>query len=244
MPKSGASFKLFLPFPAFFPYFPPVRSGMILAIETSVETGSVALVSPDGVVIERSFFAGRKPSATLWPALVEVMEEAAELTAVVVGTGPGSYNGTRVGIAAGQGIALIRGCPTVGLSSFEGVSLETGAALAIGDARRKSFSAQTLSAGMMEGHFALLSAEELAEKVEASLNADREVFCFEDVARFPLPDSLLNQVQQKFSQASLLGKAYWDRSDAERLRLTKQLLQPSYLRDPHITVGKRASLLD
>lgn len=216
---------------------------MVLAIETSVETGSVALVSPSGVVLERSFFAGRKPSSTLWPALAEVMAEASELTAVVVGTGPGSYNGTRVGIAAGQGISLIKNCPTVGLSSFEGVPLKTEAALAIGDARRKSYSAQPLTAGRVAGQFALLSAVELVQVIESSLGAGQEVFCFEDVDRFPLPEPLCERVQQKFSQAGLLGKAYWDRSEAERFLLTEQVLQPRYLRDPHITVGKRFSLL-
>ena len=93
-----------------------------LAIETSVATGSVALWRDGCIVLERSFLAGRKPSATLWPALEEVMAEVRDLTAIVVGTGPGSYNGTRVGIAAAQGIALVHGCGVAPLCSFEGVA--------------------------------------------------------------------------------------------------------------------------
>ena len=65
----------------------PVLS--LLAIETSVETGSVALLRDGELVCERSFVAGRRPSATLWPSLEEVMGEVEMLTAVVVGIGPG-----------------------------------------------------------------------------------------------------------------------------------------------------------
>lgn len=243
MHKSAPSFKLFLSFLSFFSNFAPVQSGVILAIETSVETGSVALVSEEGVIMEREFHAGRKPSSTLWPALEEVMAEAESLSAVVVGTGPGSYNGARVGIAAGQGIALIQGCPTVGLCSFEGVALQSSSALAIGDARRGSFSTQALADGRLKGEVSLLPIDELQEAISHALTDGAEVFCFEEVSRFPLPDEIRAQVNRKQSQAGNLALAYWRRSEEERAQLLEVPLQPNYLRDPHITVSKRRSLL-
>src|SRR5690606_11782041 len=70
-------------------------------------------------------------------ALAE-LGDGERLAAVVIGTGPGSYSGTRVGIAAGQGVALVHGCPAVGLPSLLAVPAASTPSLAIGDARRGS----------------------------------------------------------------------------------------------------------
>jgi tRNA threonylcarbamoyl adenosine modification protein YeaZ len=220
-----------------------VSKEVALVIETSVETGTVALVGEDGVVLARSFHAGRKPSAALWGPLEEVMTEVNELAVVVGGLGPGSYNGVRIAIAAAQGIGLMKGCPVVGLCSFEGVGL-AGKSLAIGDARRGTFSAQALVSGRCEGKVALVDGDALVRRVGEALAEGREVFCFEEVGRFPLPKELAARVARKQSQAGLLGKAFWERSPEEQAALETRVLEPIYLRAPHITVGKRGPLLD
>lgn len=215
-----------------------------LAIETSVETGSVALWRKDEIVIERTFLAGRKPSATLWPALEEVMAEVEILDAIIVGTGPGSYNGSRVGIAAAQGIALVHGCGVAPICSFEGVAAATENALAIGDARRKSFSMQKVVHGRIEGRFELGDVDELSTAILESLAKGEEVFSFDRSERFPISEELQAQIQFRQSEAGRLAAAFAKRTSAEQDALKKTLAEPFYLRDPHITVGKRKSLLE
>lgn len=59
----------------------------------------------------------------LMPLLGEVMAEAgadwAELAAIGVGTGPGSFTGARVSVAAARGLALGLGIPAIGVSLLE-----------------------------------------------------------------------------------------------------------------------------
>ena len=217
---------------------------LILAIETSVENGSVAILKGEKVILERSFFAGRKPSATLWAPLKEVMEEISSLSAIVVGIGPGSYNGSRVGIAAAQGIALNFGCPVIPLCSFEGVTSNSSRTLAIGDARRGHFSLQQLSEGRLLGSFSLVDNEKLAEALRASAGNKEEVFSFDESNRFPVATDLQQLIHRKTSSARTLAAAYLKRSESEREKLSQTVAEPFYLRDPHITVGKRKSLLE
>lgn len=179
-----------------------------MVIETSMETGSVALVSPEKVLFERSFFAGRKPSAALWEPLEAAMKEVTELAAIVVGTGPGSYNGVRIAIAAAQGIALVKDCPAVGLSSFERVAPASDSALAIGDARRGHFSAQEVKDGRISGKVRLLDADDLEKAIASTLIAGREVFSFEELSRFPMTDELRERLIRRQAEASRLGRSY------------------------------------
>jgi tRNA threonylcarbamoyl adenosine modification protein YeaZ len=220
----------------------PVRS--VLAIETSVETGSVAFWSEGALLAERSFLAGRKPSGTLWPALEEVMQEVRSLDAIVVGIGPGSYNGSRVGIAAAQGIALVHECAVAPLCSFEGVVPASDRSLAIGDARRGSFSLQRVVKGQIEGEFELVDQEALSAAILQSHEDGREVFSFDSPERFALPDSITEIIVRRQSEAKNLVAAYFRRSPKEQEALSQALPEPFYLRDPHITIGKRKSLLD
>ncbi len=221
-----------------------MSSAQILAIETSVETGSVALLDHKEVREELEFFAGRKPSSGLWPALEGLFPRVSDLSAVVVGLGPGSYNGARIGIAAAQGIALVQNCPVIGLSSFEGVRLEGREAIAIGDARRGSYSIQVLAHQRPQGIPSLVSKNELIDTIQEAIRTDREVFCFENIQRFQLPEGLQQHVIRRESKASQLGRAYQERSATEKAILAEHVVEPRYLRDPHITSSKRGSLLE
>jgi tRNA threonylcarbamoyladenosine biosynthesis protein TsaB len=80
----------------------------------------------DCIRFDRTWDAGRRHSVEV----AEVVESALSssgmpaetLDGVVVGTGPGSYTGIRVGIALAKGLALAAGCPLVGVSSLEAVA--------------------------------------------------------------------------------------------------------------------------
>ena len=113
---------------------------VILAIETSVPEASVTLWQNAEVLSEQKFVSDRSHNSMVFDALEKTLAVlgGGKLDLVIIGTGPGSYSGTRIGIAAGQGVAIAHGCPAVGLGSFAatGVARENTKSIAVGDARR------------------------------------------------------------------------------------------------------------
>ena len=92
----------------------------ILAIETSVPEASIALWSDGDWLFEAEFVSDRNHNSMVFEPLAEALAllEGRELSTVLVGTGPGSYSGTRIGIAAAQGLAIAKSCPAAGIGSI------------------------------------------------------------------------------------------------------------------------------
>jgi tRNA threonylcarbamoyladenosine biosynthesis protein TsaB len=94
----------------------------VVALETSSRSSSVAVRLGDReVAVELE--AGRAHASDLLPALDRILRDLgarpAEIEAVLVGTGPGSYTGLRVGIATALGIARGSGARLRGVPSGE-----------------------------------------------------------------------------------------------------------------------------
>lgn len=91
---------------------------MILAIDTSTAACSAALFDSDGhCVAHRDEVIGRGHSERLVPMLDELLE-GRRADRILVGVGPGSFTGIRVGIAAAQGLAIAWNCELGGMSSL------------------------------------------------------------------------------------------------------------------------------
>jgi tRNA threonylcarbamoyladenosine biosynthesis protein TsaB len=108
-----------------------------LAIEASSSIGSVAIVRDGEILNEVSFECPRGRGGELFAALESVLAEAPKIHRVVVGIGPGSYNGIRSAIAVAWGIATARNIPLVGVPSLLG--LAGSEYFAVGDARGGHF---------------------------------------------------------------------------------------------------------
>lgn len=92
----------------------------ILSIECSGQQGSVASIR-DGTVIKAcSFPSPRGRGAELFVHLECALQEMPQIDLVIVGTGPGSYNGLRMSIAAAWGVARSRRARLAGVSSLLG----------------------------------------------------------------------------------------------------------------------------
>ncbi len=96
----------------------------VLAIDTALAACSAAVLDTEhgGVVAAVSLPMTRGHAEALMPLVARVMDQTGlaftDLDRVAVTTGPGSFTGLRVGIAAARGIALATDKPAVGLSTL------------------------------------------------------------------------------------------------------------------------------
>lgn len=211
-----------------------------MAIESSAPEASVALGCDGRLVFARSVTAGRRPSEVLMEpvrAALEVVPEGQRLAGVVMGTGPGSYNGARVGIATGQGVALAHGCAAAGVCSLEAVEVvrRGGRCLAIGDARRESFFAVPLEHGLLTGRTELLEHAVFVDRVREAVADGISLFSFEEMERLRLPEDLAAQAEVVVPDARLVLEAWLARSARARDELARVPPQPFYLREPYVT---------
>src|SRR4026208_2062288 len=106
----------------------------VLAIDTALEACSAAVFDTDrgGITASESIAMARGHAEAVMPLLARVMDlaemEFANLDRIAVTTGPGSFTGLRVGIAAARGIALASGKPAIGLTTFAAFSAPVSAA--------------------------------------------------------------------------------------------------------------------
>jgi len=94
-----------------------------LALDTSTDWASVALYDGRAVLAEETWRAQRRHGDELFPAIERLLSSArvglAAVDRVAVATGPGSFTGLRVAIAAAQGIARGAGASLVGVSTLD-----------------------------------------------------------------------------------------------------------------------------
>lgn len=91
---------------------------MILAIDTSSAACTAALFDGSGACIDfREEIIGRGHSERLVPMLADMLD-GRRPDQLLIGVGPGSFTGIRVGIAAAHGMAIGWGIRVAGLSSL------------------------------------------------------------------------------------------------------------------------------
>ena len=108
---------------------------LILAFDTATDLATSALVADGEILGERT----TRPQALL--ADVDALLEAArlvpaDLSAIVVGTGPGSFTGTRIGLSVARGLALSLDLPVAGVSTVAALAAADERAFPVVDARR------------------------------------------------------------------------------------------------------------
>lgn len=99
---------------------------MLLAIDTSGRSGGIALANYDGefaVTVGDTEIPGGTFSAELVPAIEQLLRShgarLGDVSAIAVVTGPGSFTGLRIGLAAVKGLCEILAVPVVPVTMLE-----------------------------------------------------------------------------------------------------------------------------
>ncbi len=99
---------------------------MVLAIDTSTASGSVALFDGDILIAERTVGEVGVHADWLMCAVASLLEGARvsinELSLLALSHGPGSFTGLRIGVSTIKGLAWAAGLPVAGVSTLEALA--------------------------------------------------------------------------------------------------------------------------
>ncbi|MGB9604552.1 MAG: tRNA (adenosine(37)-N6)-threonylcarbamoyltransferase complex dimerization subunit type 1 TsaB, partial [Bryobacteraceae bacterium] len=157
----------------------------ILALDTTTEFGSLALLEGDQVVEEILLHSPDGFAHILFDHLARLLErhgwKLEEVDCFASAAGPGAFTGVRVGLAAAKGLAEATGRPLVAVSNLQAVA---------------SFGSAPLRAAVLDAR--------RGEIYGAVYDHKLEVVCPEAVMKFPawletLPEGELEFVSPDFS---------------------------------------------
>lgn len=242
----------------------------LLAIETSGKSLGVALRTESGLAFEENVQAGAVHGKSLAPlirkALASQRLKPAQLGAVAVSLGPGSWTGLRIGLSAAKALAWGANIPLIGVPSFDALALDAArhspnhARLVLRDARSEGFFLALFGETSPQAERwipeSVLKPAALLAAVEDTLPRHAEVplaLCGDGVCL----DALAGAAQQmgwtllrgcEHISAASVAECGWEKlARGEVLREAAQIhaLAPLYLRasDPELKLGRRVSVL-
>jgi tRNA threonylcarbamoyladenosine biosynthesis protein TsaB len=135
---------------------------MILSLETSSSTGSWA-VFEKGIFQQSASFEGRA-SAQLVTSLQNFPLSISHCQFILIGVGPGSFGGIRVGIATAQGLARVWGCPIIPVRSSSALAWRHRDVPQLGifaDAKRNQYFYTAYELGRLSRPSLLISKDEI-----------------------------------------------------------------------------------
>jgi tRNA threonylcarbamoyladenosine biosynthesis protein TsaB len=127
----------------------------LLAFDTAQGALSAAIIDGEKTLAHHFELRNRGHAEELMTVLERVLDKAglaiADMTALAVTIGPGTFTGLRVGLAAARGIALARALPLVGITTLEAIAEPVAAEhdetiVSIFDARRGELYVQCFDA--------------------------------------------------------------------------------------------------
>lgn len=224
---------------------------MLVAIDTSTDIASLALVKDSIILAELTWRSGQNHTIQLLPNLEHLLKlvgsKPDDLTGVIVAKGPGSFNGLRVGISAAKGLAFSLNIPIVGIDSLEVEAYQYAATdlpvCPVFNAGRNEIATALFQKQGSEWKRLEEDCITTVEKL-CSETKERTLFCGEHV-RFISAEliSILGEEAVITSTATdirraaylaELGIAKIEAGEADNVAT----LQPIYLRRPPITIAK------
>ena len=118
---------------------------MLLSMDSSAVTASVALTDGDEIIKSEFVNSGLTHSETLLPMITRIMDgrKYSELDGIAITAGPGSFTGVRIGVATVKGLAFNDDIPCYSVSTLEAIAYnfvdKNAVVCAVMDARRMQF---------------------------------------------------------------------------------------------------------
>ena len=215
---------------------------ILLAIDTCGATGSVALGrlesgAPLTRILATAQLQGKTYSSLLIPRIGDVLREAqatlAQVAAIVIVNGPGSFTGVRVGVSTAKGLAEGAGTPLIAVSRLELLARRAGGSACVAiDAGRGEFYFGMYRESKRELE-ALYTKDEIfqavrdsglplavcEESIAASLAELNPLFVLEPTAGDALVAGAARFAVGAFEDAATLDGNYLRRPDAEKTLL-------------------------
>ena len=98
----------------------------ILAVDTSSEICSVAILENDNVIVENSLNDGKTHSENLMTIMENTLEEnkikLSDIDLIACSVGPGSFTGIRIGVSSIKAIAEVLDVPVAAVTSLEALA--------------------------------------------------------------------------------------------------------------------------
>jgi tRNA A37 threonylcarbamoyladenosine modification protein TsaB len=138
-----------------------------LAIECSSGRGSIAAIEGEKLCFSLEFENPRGRGSEFFAALADATTRFDVFDQVLVGTGPGSYNGLRASIAAAWGLARVRGVSLNGIPSVFGY--DAPEYFVIGDARAGQWFFAHIRDGALVTPIDLLPSEQAIARLASGL---------------------------------------------------------------------------
>ncbi len=225
---------------------------LVLGIDTTAGTASVALLENDKLLCEYSVNSGNTHSRTLLPMIESVLKntdkKVSDIDLYVLAAGPGSFTGVRIGAAAVKGLAFTEDKACVGVSVLSSMArgLESfcGIACPVINARRGQVYCAAFRCNGKDRPERLLEdttmmAEELCELL--SRYGGEDIYFIGDGAEVVMPFCEKLSVKglpavigcQTAASVAAEGRdVYLEASDEEKKAFNNFELSPIYLKKP------------
>jgi tRNA threonylcarbamoyladenosine biosynthesis protein TsaB len=228
---------------------------MILALDTSTGSSSLALYDGESLLAELTWQT-KDSTAQVMPMVQEcfalLKRGPADLTGIAVALGPGSFNGLRVGLSLGKGLAYALHLPIVGLPTpeivaypFSALVLPVCAVLKAGRSRVITALFQTRYGRWQRvGDMHNITVDELCQETERTT-----VFCGEIDAELSAcirerlgQRALVASPSLSARRAGYLAEMAWKRLQEDPQGDDLEALQPIYLTRPRIGAEPAAAV--
>lgn len=224
----------------------------ILALETATGIGSIAVFSEEKLIGSMEIRQDKSQARLLTPMIRDLLANLglapADLAAVAVAKGPGSYTGLRVGVSTAKGLCMALDKPLLSISSLEALAWQVQEAATqldawicpMIDARRMEVYCEIFDSHMQLQEPVQAKIIE-ADAFEALLSARKALFLGDGAAKCQpvlghIPNALF--FSETLSAAASMGKSIYRKYQAADFEdLTT--FEPFYLKDFVATKSKK-----